>query len=62
MLERVRKYRARLRRRGLRLVQIWLPDVRRKGFAIEARRQSQLIARNGVRSQGPRGMAKGGRP
>ena len=35
--------RAKLRRAGLRPVQIWVPDTRAPGFAEECRRQSQLI-------------------
>jgi hypothetical protein len=31
---------------GLRPLQIWVPDTRRKGFAQECRRQSRLIARD----------------
>jgi hypothetical protein len=42
--EKVRAHRARLRRRGLRPVQIWVPDVRSRGFAREAHRQSELVA------------------
>lgn len=34
----------RLRRQGLRPVQIWVPDVRAPGFAAEAHRQSALAA------------------
>lgn len=41
--ERVGRYRASLREAGLRPVQIWVPDVRRPGFAEECRRQSQLL-------------------
>jgi hypothetical protein len=37
--ERVRKHRESLRARGLRPIQIWVPDTRRPGFAEEARRQ-----------------------
>ena len=44
--EDVRRHRQRLRERGLRPVQIWLPDVRAPGFAAEARRQSELVARS----------------
>ncbi len=43
---RMREYRARLRRQGLRPVQVWLPDVRSPRFAAEARRQSLLVARD----------------
>jgi DNA-binding LacI/PurR family transcriptional regulator len=42
--QRVAAYRARLRRQGLRPVQIWVPDVRAPGFAAEAHRQSALAA------------------
>ncbi len=42
--ERVAEHRARLRRQGLRPVQIWVPDVRAPGFAAEAHRQSALAA------------------
>lgn len=42
--ERVATHRARLRRQGLRPVQIWVPDVRAPGFAAEAHRQSALAA------------------
>lgn len=41
---RVAEHRERLRRQGLRPVQIWVPDVRAAGFAAEARRQSALAA------------------
>ena len=42
--DKVRAHRERLRRRGLRPVQIWVPDVRSRTFAREARRQSRLVA------------------
>jgi hypothetical protein len=42
--DKVRAHRARLRRRGLRPLQIWVPDVRSRTFAREARRQSRLVA------------------
>jgi len=42
--QRVADHRARLRRQGLRPVQIWVPDVRAAGFAAEASRQSALAA------------------
>lgn len=44
MRQRVADHRARLRRQGLRPVQIWVPDVRAPGFAAEAHRQSALAA------------------
>ena len=42
--DKVRAHRERLRRRGLRPIQIWVPDVRSRTFAREARRQALLIA------------------
>lgn len=42
--ERVSEYRRRMRERGFRPVQIWVPDVRTSAFAAEARRQAALIA------------------
>ena len=42
--KRVQKHREALRAMGLRLLQIWVPDTRRKGFAEECRRQSRAIA------------------
>jgi hypothetical protein len=42
--EKVRAHRQRLRSQGLRPIQVWVPDVRSKAFAREARRQSLLIA------------------
>jgi hypothetical protein len=43
---RVRKHRLSLRAAGLRPIQIWVPDVRSKSFAVQARRQSLAIARS----------------
>ena len=40
----VREHRERLRRQGLRPIQIWVPDVRAPGFRTEARRQSVAVA------------------
>jgi Protein of unknown function (DUF3018) len=42
--QRVAEHRKRLRRQGLRPIQIWVPDVRAPGFAEEAHRQSALAA------------------
>lgn len=44
--ETVARYRLRMQRTGLRLVQLWVPDTRAPGFAKECRRQSLLIARD----------------
>ena len=41
--ERVQKHRKALRAAGLRPIQIWVPDTRRRGFAEECRRQSLLL-------------------
>ncbi len=40
----VQTYRERLRRQGLRPVQIWTPDVDSPRFRAEAKRQSRQIA------------------
>jgi hypothetical protein len=40
----VRAHRERLRRQGLRPIQIWVPDVRAPAFRSEARRQSLAVA------------------
>lgn len=40
---RVEKHRANLRHKGLKPVQIWVPDVRSKGFAAECKRQAILV-------------------
>ena len=44
--DKVRAHRERLRRQGLRPIQIWVPDVRSPAFAAEARRQSRAVARS----------------
>lgn len=40
----VREHRERLRKQGLRPIQIWVPDVRSPAFCSEAHRQSLAIA------------------
>jgi len=42
--DKVRAHRARLRRQGLRPIQIWVPDVRSRTFVAEAHRQSTAVA------------------
>ena len=42
--DKVRAYRKRMRAKGMRLVQMWLPDTRTPEFAAEARRQSLRAA------------------
>jgi hypothetical protein len=44
--DKVRAHRARLRRAGLRPVQIWIPDVRSKSFSQAAHRQSLAVAKS----------------
>ena len=40
----VQEHRERLRKQGLRPIQIWVPDVRSPTFRSEAHRQSAAIA------------------
>jgi Antitoxin MazE-like len=42
----VRTHRERLRRQGLRPIQIWVPDVRSPAFKAEAHRQSLAVAQS----------------
>ena len=44
--EKMRAYRDRLRRQGLRPVQLWVPDTRSPAFVAEARRQWQRVRSN----------------
>lgn len=44
--ERMKQYRERLRKAGLRPVQIWVPDTNAPGFAQEVQRQSLLVSRD----------------
>lgn len=44
--DKVRAHRERLRRQGLRPVQMWVPDVRSRAFARAAHRQSLAVARS----------------
>jgi hypothetical protein len=44
--KRVHKHRNALRAAGLRPIQIWVPDVRSKSFATQARKQSLAISRS----------------
>ena len=46
--DKVRTYRARMRARGLRPIQIWVPDTRTEAFQTEAHRQSLAVARSGA--------------
>jgi hypothetical protein len=42
--QRVAEHRRRMRARGYRPIQIWVPDVRSDAFAAEAHRQSVQLA------------------
>ena len=42
--DKVRAHRERLRRQGLRPIQIWVPDVRSRAFKAAAHRQSVAVA------------------
>ena len=44
--DKVRAHHKRLRARGLRPIEFWLPDIRTAAFAAEAHRQSQVVARS----------------
>ncbi|HEY7246820.1 MAG TPA: antitoxin MazE family protein [Xanthobacteraceae bacterium] len=44
--EKVRAYRDRMRKLGMKLIQIWVPDPRSPYFAAQARRESRLIAQS----------------
>lgn len=42
--QKVRDYRERMRARGLRPIQIWVPDTRTTAFTAEARQQALAVA------------------
>jgi antidote-toxin recognition MazE-like antitoxin len=42
----VRRHRVNMRKRGMRLLQLWVPDTDAPGFAEECRRQSLLVSRH----------------
>ena len=44
--DKVRNYRERMRARGLRPIQIWVPDTRTAAFQAAAHRQSLAVARS----------------
>lgn len=44
--QKVQNYRDRMRARGLRPIQIWVPDTRTARFAQEAHNQSLVIAQS----------------
>lgn len=42
--ENIRRYRERMRAKGFRAIQLWVPDTRSPQFAEECRRQSLRVA------------------
>ncbi len=46
--DKVRAYRERMRARGLRPIQIWVPDTRTAAFRTEAHRQSLAVAQSAL--------------
>lgn len=44
--ETMKSYRTRMKERGMRSIQIWIPDTRSQEIADEMRRQSTLVSRN----------------
>lgn len=44
--DKVRAHRKRLRARGLRPIQVWVPDTRTAAFKVEAHRQSLVVAQS----------------
>ena len=46
--DKVRSHRERMRARGLRPVQIWVPDTRTAAFRTEAHRQSLAVAQSAL--------------
>ena len=46
--DKVRAYRERMRARGLRPIQIWVPDTRTTAFRTEAHRQSLAVAQSAL--------------
>ena len=49
--EKVKSHRERMRAKGLRLLQIWVPDTRSPRFAAEARRQGLAVARSPMEAE-----------
>jgi hypothetical protein len=44
--DKVRTHRARMRAKGMKLLQFWVPDTSSAAFRAEAKRQSRLIAQS----------------
>ncbi len=41
--DRVARHRAQMRAKGLRPIEVWVPDTNRPGFAEEVRRQASAV-------------------
>jgi hypothetical protein len=44
--DKVRNYRARMRAKGMKLVQVWVPDVHSPKFKAQALRESRAMAQS----------------
>ena len=49
--EAIRRYRERMRAKGFRAIQLWVPDTRSPEFAEECRRQSLRVANDPAEQQ-----------
>ncbi len=49
--ENIRRYRERMRAKGFRAIQLWVPDTRSPEFAEECRHQSLLVANDPAEQQ-----------
>lgn len=49
--DKVRAHRERLRKQGLRPIQIWVPDTRSRSFKAQAHRQSLAVAESELESE-----------
>lgn len=49
--EKVRAYRERMRKAGMRKIEIWVPDTRTPEFAAEAARQARLVAKSAAEGE-----------
>lgn len=48
---RVRRYRARQRKAGLKSIQLWVPDTTRPAFIAECQRQAAKVSRSSTERQ-----------
>jgi len=57
--EKMRTYRQKLRQRGMRLVQLWVPDPAAPGYAEAMRAESRKFTPLGILTRGVSGIAGG---